>query len=257
MRLDRATWQEVEARLRHSPGIIIPAGSTEQHGPMGLIGTDALCAERIAEGAAEEVDALVAPTLAYAPAPFNMSFPGTMSVSERVFEMLVFEIVEGLFSQGFRHIYFLNGHGANMAPLHRAAGPFGKERIRIRSWWDFAAVSGLRDEYYGDREGMHATPSEIAITQAVHRIVPPGIAETAPAELPPGFAREHAGDRHGPPDAHRKRFPDGRVGSHSALARPEHGNALLKAAVAAVAGDYAGFLQGDPAENPAGGAGTG
>ena len=48
MRLDLATWQEVDEYLKNSDGVIIPAGSTEQHGPMGLIGTDALCAEQIA-----------------------------------------------------------------------------------------------------------------------------------------------------------------------------------------------------------------
>ena len=71
MRLDLATWQEVETYLRTSGGIIIPTGSTEQHGPMSLIGTDAICAEEIAEGVAELAGAMVAPTLAYTPAPFN------------------------------------------------------------------------------------------------------------------------------------------------------------------------------------------
>ncbi len=104
MRLDLATWQEVETYLRTSGGIIIPTGSTEQHGPMGLIGTDAICAEKIAEGAAALVDAIVAPTLTYTPAPFNMAFPGTMSVSEPLFEALVSELLEGLISHGFDHI---------------------------------------------------------------------------------------------------------------------------------------------------------
>ena len=242
MRLDHATWPEVETYLRRSPGIFLPTGSTEQHGPMGLIGTDAFCAEKIAEGAGERAAAMVAPTLAYTPAPFNMSFPGTVSISERVFEALVGEIVEGLFSQGFRGIYFLNGHGANLAPLKRVAEKFANKKIRIRSWWDFEPVDALRKKYYGDWEGMHATPSEVAITQATYRIVPPGVAETPPEKLSPEYVREHAGDRHGPPDEHRRRFPDGRVGSHSVLARPAHGRALLKAAVAAVADDYADMI---------------
>lgn len=48
--LHLSTWPEVEAYLNTSKGMIIPIGSTEQHGPMGLIGTDALCAEAIAKG---------------------------------------------------------------------------------------------------------------------------------------------------------------------------------------------------------------
>ena len=42
------TWAEVEDHLKNSTGIIVPIGSTEQHGPHGLIGTDALTAELIA-----------------------------------------------------------------------------------------------------------------------------------------------------------------------------------------------------------------
>jgi creatinine amidohydrolase len=89
---------------------------------------------------------------------------------------------------------------------------------------------------------MHATPSEIAITMATDRQPPvPAEALEPPRRLDAAFIKAHAGDRHGPPDDHRRAFPDGRVGSHSALARPEHGRALLDAAARAVAADYAGF----------------
>ena len=53
MLLQHQTWQEVETYLTRSPGIILPIGSTEQHGPNGLIGTDAICAEVIARGVGE------------------------------------------------------------------------------------------------------------------------------------------------------------------------------------------------------------
>lgn len=242
MRLDLATWPEVEAYLQRSDGVLLATGSTEQHGPMGLIGTDALCAEAIARGAADQANALVAPTLAYTPAPFNMSFPGTVSLSEPLFQAMAGEIISGLAAHGFRSIYVLNGHGANLAPLRRLSEHREDVRIRVRSWWDFAPVNDLRHRYYGDWEGMHATPSEVAITQALHRIVEPGDAATPPEALSADYIRDHSGDRHGPPGDHRARFPDGRVGSHSALARPEHGQALLRAAIDAVARDYLEFL---------------
>ena len=75
MRLDLSTWQEVEAYLTRSTGIIIPTGSTEQHGPMGLIGTDAICAQTIAEHAATQADALVAPTTGADPCPLQHALP--------------------------------------------------------------------------------------------------------------------------------------------------------------------------------------
>ena len=240
MRLDLSSWLEVEAYLECSRTIILPVGSTEQHGPMGLIGTDALCAETIARLAGERTGTLVAPTLALTPAPFNTSFPGTISVSAATFKEMVSEIIFCLHGQGFQRVYFLNGHGANLEPIRQAASEtesLEPLEIRIRSWWDFEGVGKLRSELYGDWEGMHATPSEVAITQATHRILPPGPAEEPPRKLSPDYIRAHAGDRHGPPDEHRRAFPDGRVGSHSALATPEDGKALLEAAVAGFAED--------------------
>ena len=55
MRLQLATWPEVEAYLTRSQGIVIPIGSTEQHGPTGFVGTDALCPELIAHGIGEKL----------------------------------------------------------------------------------------------------------------------------------------------------------------------------------------------------------
>ena len=137
MKLELSTWLEVEAYLERSRGIVIPVGSTEQHGPIGLIGTDALCAQSVAHEMAQSADILIAPRICYTPAPFNLAFPGTMSISEHTFEQAVRELIEGVQSQGFRHIYFLNGHGANLAPLKRISedlNPQGGCHIRVRSW---------------------------------------------------------------------------------------------------------------------------
>lgn len=209
---------------------------------MGLIGTDALCAEKIAEKASDHVTALIAPTLAYTPAPFNTHFPGTISISTPLFESLVDEILQQLVAQGFQKIYFLNGHGANIEPLKRCAERLETGEVSVRSWWDFAEVNTLRQQYYADWEGMHATPAEIAITQVTHRIIESGSATQPPEKLTLDYIMAHSGDKHGPPDEHRQQFPDGRVGSHSALARPEHGKALLEAAGKAVAADFMAFI---------------
>ena len=59
MLLQHQTWHEVEAYLARSKAIILPIGSTEQHGPTGLIGTDAICAEVIARGVGEAANAMI------------------------------------------------------------------------------------------------------------------------------------------------------------------------------------------------------
>lgn len=239
MKLEEMTWPEVETYLSAHSGIILPTGSIEQHGPMGLIGTDAICAREIAWAAAEICGAVVAPELSYAPAPFNMSFPGTVSLSADLYEELARQVLTGLAHHGFEKIYILNGHGANLEPL-RAAMEGVEAEVRLRSWWDFEPVNALRSEWYGDWEGMHATPSEVSITQATHRVV--SVSDLEPPEkLTPEYIVAHAGDKHGAPDDHRRDFPDGRVGSHSGLARVEHGVELVKVAAESVAGDYCGF----------------
>src|SRR6266850_1654803 len=80
MQLQLQTWVEVEAYLESSRGIILPIGSTEQHGPIGLIGTDAICAEVIARGVGEAAGALVAPTLAVGMAQHHLGFTGSMTL---------------------------------------------------------------------------------------------------------------------------------------------------------------------------------
>lgn len=237
MRLDTSTWEEVDAYLGHSDGAIVPVGSTEQHGPLGIIGTDAICAQAVADGAGELAQALVLPAIAYTPAPFNMAFAGTISVTVPTFRLVLRDILHSLSAHGFRRVFFLNGHGANLEPLRAEARDHPGLAIAIRSWWEFPEVQALRRELYGDWEGMHATPSEVAITRHTHRIVKRDDV-LAPARLSPDFIAAHAGDRHGPAEEHRRQFPDGRVGSHSGLAQPEHGEALLALASRACAEEF-------------------
>ena len=255
MRLQLATWPEVESRLERSTAILIPLGSTEQHGPGGLVGTDALVAEGIAARAASLDDGiLVAPVLAYAPAQFNLSFPGTISLRAATFAQVVEDVVDSLAAGGFDSFYFLNGHGANIAPvrsachdLHQRRGlalpAMSPLRFRLRSWWEFPETDALRRRLYGTGEGVHATPSEISITRALSPAVPSGRETTAWSPLPAERLRDMAGDAHEDARAHRAAFPDGRVGSDSALSSAGHGEALLATAARELAGDYRRFAE--------------
>ena len=83
VQLQLKTWQFVDDYLKTKTGIIIPIGSTEQHGPTGLIGTDALTAEMIGRGAGEKVGALVAPTISVGMAQHHLGFAGSITCSPR------------------------------------------------------------------------------------------------------------------------------------------------------------------------------
>ena len=79
MQLQLKTWQFVENYLKTKTGIIIPIGSTEQHGPTGLIGTDALTAEMVGRGVGEKVGALVAPSISVGMAQHHLDFAGSIT----------------------------------------------------------------------------------------------------------------------------------------------------------------------------------
>ncbi len=258
MRLQLATWPEVEAYLGTRDGIAIPLGSTEQHGPNGLVGTDALCAEQVAWHGAQSVVAagrkiLVAPTQALTPAQFNLAFPGTISLSASTFAQVLEDMVRSLARSGFRRFYFLNGHGANVAvtraaihDLHlrrsiNAQPEFASLQFRFRSWWDYAQTNSLRAQLYGEAEGMHATPSEVAITQAMVNRSAPTVENMAFEPLSTEFFVSHAGDNHNDAQTHREVFADGRVGSDPSLADPAHGRRLLDTAAKEFADDFLAF----------------
>ena len=115
-------------------------------------------------------------------------------------------------------------------------------RCRLRSWWDLPTVDRLRRDLYGDAEGMHATPSEVAVTQHVHPHLIHRRDMAKPEKLSAAFLRDRAGDDHYDAEHHRRRFPDGRVGSDPSLATPEDGKQLFEAAVKDAITDYQAFL---------------
>src|SRR5436305_9679876 len=164
MQLQLQTWQEVEAYLQTSRGIILPIGSTEQHGPNGLIGTDAICAEVIARGVGEGVGALVAPTISVGMAQHHLGFAGSMTLRPSTLIAVLEDMVGSLAKHGFERFYFLNGHGGNIATVAaaffeiyatrslRAASNTPPLKCRLTNWWQNQAVHHLARELYGDSE---------------------------------------------------------------------------------------------------------
>jgi len=258
MQLALSTSAQVAHYLERSRTIVLPLGSTEQHGPVGLIGTDSLCAETLARQLGQQRGVLIAPTLAYTVAQFNLEFPGTIAVRASTLLALSLDMLHALADQGFDRIYCLNGHGANIGVARAAFQDFYLERARmpgarmarcrLRSWWEYPQVDQLRRDWYGAHEGLHATPSEVAIALAAEPVAGERAraegelqAREAPAVLDAAFLRNHGGDNHFDRRAHREAFPDGRVGSHSLLATREQGEALIAAAVSDAAQDLAAF----------------
>ena len=233
MKLQLSTWPEVEAYLQTCRAILIPIGSTEQHGPTGMIGTDALCPEIVAAGMAEAQRILIGPTLSIGMAQHHLGFPGSISLKPSTLMRVVADVVESLASQGFRQFFFLNGHGGNIATVQAAfseiwasasfAAQDSELRLQLHNWFQGARVGRLSRELFGDGEGSHATPSEISLVLTAYPEAQRDV-ELVPEQAPNGPIHDALD--------FRRRYPDGRMGSRSALARPEHGRRLREAAVA-------------------------
>jgi len=246
MQLHLSTWPEVEAYLQASQGIIIPIGSTEQHGPTGLIGTDAICAEAIAKGVGESTGALIGPTINVGMALHHLAFPGSMSLQPSTLIQVIVDYVSSLAGAGFTRFYFINGHGGNIATLKAAfaetyyqlpiRGVQQPVRCQVGNWFMARSVYQLAKELYGDKEGSHATPSEVALTQFVY----PDSIKTAP--LSPDVASGHG--IYSAQDF-RKNYPDGRMGSDPSLATPDHGQQFYEAAVKELNESYQKFLKSE------------
>lgn len=248
MLLHLSTWQEVEAYLQQSGGIIFPIGSTEQHGPTGLIGTDAICAEAIARGVGEATQAIVGPTINVGMALHHTAFPGTISLRPSTLILLVKDYVTCLAKAGFTKFFFINGHGGNIATLKAAFSetyahledlqiPNAKRvQCQVGNWFMCSSVYKLAKELYGDQEGSHATPSEVAVTQYVY----PEAIKQAPLsnEVGTGHRIYGAAD-------FQKKYPDGRMGSNPALATPEHGQQFYELAVKELSNGYLEFLNAE------------
>eukprot|EP00119_Amphimedon_queenslandica_P003909 XP_003391264.1 PREDICTED: uncharacterized protein LOC100637105 [Amphimedon queenslandica] len=247
MFLQHSTWQDVAAYLERSKALIIPIGSTEQHGPNGLVGTDALCPEIVCRGITEKIDVLIAPTISIGMAQHHLGFPGTITLRPATLLAVVRDVVQSLVRHGFERCYFLNGHGGNIATVNAAFSEIYADtslnpdssnrpgvRCRLGNWFDGRRVRNLSRELFGSAEGSHATPSEISLTwyafpDAIR--LPPMTPKVAPR---------------GPIlDAidYRRRFPDGRIGSDPSLSTPEAGRRLFDAAVEDVIEDYRRFLE--------------
>src|SRR5258706_11111093 len=242
MQLHLSSWPEVEAYLGKSKAILIPIGSTEQHGPNGLLGTDALCPEIIAKRAGDESGILIGPTFNVGQAQHHMGLAGTITLRPSTMIAAMTDWAQSLTRHGFERIYWLNGHGGNIATITAAFseiyhGITFKDaganrpplRCTLRNWWDLPGVGDLCRQLFPVGEGSHATPSEVSVSyfgypDAIKRVaMTPKIAPNGPIY---------------DADDYRRRFPDGRIGSDPSQASVEAGEQIGLAPVNGVMAEF-------------------
>lgn len=127
MRLEEMRWPEVEEYLEDDGTILLPVGSTEQHGPHLPLGTDIFQPVSVAEGVADELDVLVAPPLWYGDARHHLAYPGTMALRPETMICVLRDLYDSLAFHGFDTVVTINGHRTANVPAVENAMKRAKE----------------------------------------------------------------------------------------------------------------------------------
>lgn len=110
--IHEVTWQDFEQYVEEAdhPTVIVPIGSTEQHGPHLPLGVDGYQAKDMAEEMAERTGLLAAPPIWYGDADHHLAFPGTISLSSETVIDVLKDVYESLITHGVENIITVNGH---------------------------------------------------------------------------------------------------------------------------------------------------
>ncbi len=109
--LQDMTWQEAQQIIETSgKTILLPVGSTEQHGYHLPLGTDTMVAVDLAAKASRETGVPVAPPLWFGWSPHHMVLPGTITIRPEILAELAFDILSSLCAHGFENFVLINGH---------------------------------------------------------------------------------------------------------------------------------------------------
>lgn len=161
MRLAAIAWPAVAEAARQWL-LVIPIGSTEQHGPHLPLGTDAMVAEALSERLVRRRASLViAPTLPYGASGEHGGFPGTLSIGSEVLRALIVELVRS--ADAFGGVILVNGHGGNAAAIRAAVTLLHDEGRRVMTWSPTPAVVARA----GPVPDAHAGRSETSVLLAI------------------------------------------------------------------------------------------
>lgn len=156
-----------------SPALLVPVGSTEQHGPHLPLDTDTRIAAAVARGVAErlaEADHdsgwIIAPPIGYGASGEHESFSGTVSIGTSALRLLLVEFGRSAASWA-RRLVFVNGHGGNVEALAAAAALLRYEGRDVG--WCSCGVENA-DAHAGHTETsvlLHISPDLVRLEEIV------------------------------------------------------------------------------------------
>jgi creatinine amidohydrolase len=175
LHLDRMTWADVKSEIENGRDtVIVPFGSTEQHGRHMPLGTDAVLGDEFGWALADRLDAFLAPTVRFGCSEHHLSFSGTISLSDETFQRIVWDVVASLSRHGFRRIVLLPTHGGNFKPLAEAFAKLEPvENVRVFAFTDLEGLVNAAFESSGlsgvepGRSGAHSGEWETSLMLAL------------------------------------------------------------------------------------------
>ena len=186
--LGEMTSPEVEAFLAAGHDtVIVPTGSTEQHGPHGPLLTDVLVPNEVARRVAPRIGAAVAPTINYGLSYPHTGFTGLVQVRIPTFMALIEDVAVSLATVGFTRIVFLNGHYDNTLAIAYACAnaaprlPAGVRAFPVNYWDGMTAAEA--GEFFDPSNGLHANKGETSAVMAINADLVD--LDAANAEMPP------------------------------------------------------------------------
>ncbi|HHV56584.1 MAG TPA: creatininase family protein [Firmicutes bacterium] len=144
MFLPELTWPEVAEVLQKTKTVLVPVGSTEQHGPHLPVNNDAFTAEALcrkiaAASEAAGIPVAVSTCIAIGLSEHHMDFPGSLTLSPETFQRVVKEVCTSLYHHGFRNIVLVNAHGGNSSALALTASDlahtYRDAKFMLLEWW--------------------------------------------------------------------------------------------------------------------------
>lgn len=165
-------WVDIAAYLQRETKVILPVGSTEQHGRHLPLGTDAYLPLELADRIAEKTNIAIAPALVYGMSQHHLCFPGTISLKPQTLIHVMEDILQSLYRHGFRKVFIVNGHGGNVTSIRIAMANIMTEHadfeIVTRQWWQEECVADLVKTQYENYEGGHADAVETSPMLALY-----------------------------------------------------------------------------------------
>lgn len=174
------TRDEIAAAAEARALVVIPVGSTEQHGEHLPTGTDSFGAGTMSLAAARACGhpVLVAPLIAWGHSPHHLSWPGTISLRLATMAALLEDVTRCIEGAGFRRQLLVNGHGGNRGPLAAIAAEFVCAGREVGYVDYFAPPKAELDALMkgAARGATHAGEFETALVMAMDRDHPAKLA---------------------------------------------------------------------------------